>query len=118
RDVQQVVGEDDTLLAGQLAEREAYGALGGGARQAHRQPEVDGQLEVDVEELGPQLHGAHVGVEVTDIEAPVDGPLDLGPQLPAHLIEVGVVPDVLDGARETAVAVEQRWSLRDRPPAV
>ena len=45
--------------------------------------------------------------EVADVEAPDDGPFDLGPALPTHLVEVGVVPDVLDGAREAAVAVEE-----------
>ena len=56
--------------------------------------------------------------EVADVEAPHDGPLDLGPALAAHLVEVGVVPEVVDGAREAAVAVEQRRRLRDRAPAV
>ena len=77
------------------------------AAEPEREAEVDRQLEVDVEELGPQLQRAHVAVEVAHVEAPEDGPLDLGPALPAHLVEVGVVPDVLDRAGEAAVAVEQ-----------
>ena len=76
--------------------------------QAQRQPELDGEVEVDVEELGPQLQRAHVAVEVADVEAPQDRPLDLGPELAAHLVEVGVVPHVVDRAGEAAVAVEQR----------
>ena len=64
-------------------------------RHAQRQPEVDGQLEVHVEEVGAQLQRAHVAVEVRHVEAPVDRPLDLGPALLAHLVEVGVVPDVV-----------------------
>ena len=51
-------------------------------------------LEVHVEEVGAELHRAHVAVEVRHVEAPVDRPLDLGPALLAHLVEVGVVPDV------------------------
>ena len=53
-----------------------------------------------------------------DVEAPVDGLLDLGPALLAHLVEVGVVPDVVDGAREAAVAVEEAGGVGDRAPAV
>ena len=39
-------------------------------------------------------------------------------QLAAHLVEVGVVPDVVDRAGEAAVAVEQRGRVGDRAPAV
>ena len=63
--------------------------------------ELDGQLEVDVEELGPQLHAPEVGSEVADVEAPHDGPLDLGPALAADLVEVGVVPQVVDACAGT-----------------
>ena len=80
--------------------------------------ELDGEVEVDVEELGPQLERAEVGVEVGDVEAPEDGPLDLGPQLAAGLVEVGVVPQVVDRAGEAAVAVEQRRGVGDGAPAV
>jgi hypothetical protein len=44
---------------------------------------------------------------MADVEAPEDRPLDLGPALPADLVEVGVVPDVFHGLREPAVAAEQ-----------
>ena len=112
-------GKTHALLGGQLAEGEAgvaasVTALG----QPDRQRELDGQLEVDVEELGPQLHRPEVRGEVGDVEAPQDGPLDLGPALAAHLVEVGVLPEVVDGAREAAVAVEQRRRVGDRSPAV
>ena len=93
-------------------------ALGRSRRHAQRQPEVDRELEVHVEELGAQLQRAHVAVEVRHVEAPEDRPLDLGPALLAHLVEVGVVPDVVDRAREAAVAVEQARRVRDRTPAV
>src|SRR5690606_22294645 len=73
---------------------------------------------VDVEELGLELERAHVRIEVADVEAPEDGPLDLGPALAPDLVEVGVVPNVVDGAGEPAVAVEQRRSRGDRAPAV
>ena len=52
------------------------------------------------------------------VEAPHDGPLDLRPALAPDLVEVGVVPGVLDRAREPAVAVEQARRVGDRPPAV
>ena len=69
-------------------------ALGLGARQPDGQAELDGQVEVDVEELGLELERAHVAVEVADVEPPQDRPLDLRPQLAAGLVEVGVVPEV------------------------
>ena len=43
--------------------------------------ELDGQLEVDVEELGPQRDRREVRGEVGDVDAPGERPLDLGPQL-------------------------------------
>ncbi len=49
-----------------------------------------------------------MGVEMADIETPQDRPLDLGAALPTDLVEIGVVPDVADGAREPPVAVQQR----------
>ena len=114
----EVVGEHHALLGGEAAEREADVALEGGAQHPHRQAELDGEVEVDVEELGPELEAAHVAVEVADVEAPQDRPLDLGSELPAHLVEVGVVPHVLDGAGEAAVAVVQRGGPGDRSPPV
>ena len=111
-------GNSTPSSAARSPEREADGPLGRRAGEADRQAELDGELEVDVEELGPQLQHAHVGVEVADVEAPQDRPLDLGPALPADLVEVGVVPHVDVGAGEAAVAVEQRRGLGDRPPAV
>jgi hypothetical protein len=59
-----------------------------------------------------------VGVEVADVEAPVDGPLDLGPALAADLVEVGVVPEVGAGPGEATVAVEQGGGVGDRSPPV
>ena len=97
---------------------ESHVGLGLGTEQAQRQGEVHGQLEVDVEELRPQHEGVEVGVEVADVEAPEHGPLDLGPALPTHLVEIGVVPHVGHGAGEAAVAVEQGRGLGDRCPAV
>src|SRR5690606_27923094 len=77
RGVQEPVGEEDTLLGGQVAEGEADGPWGGGAGESDGQAVVDGEVEVDVEELRPQLHDAHVAVEVAHVEAPQDRPLDL-----------------------------------------
>ena len=114
----QVVREQDTFVGGELAEGEPDRPLGGGTRQPERQAELDREVEVDVEELGAQLERTHVGVEVADVVAPQDRPLHLGPQLAADLVEVGVVPQVLDRAREAAVTVEQGRRLGDRSPPV
>ena len=113
-----MVGERHTLVGGELAEGEAGVALAQARRQPHRQAELNGQLDVDVEELGSHRHGRQVGGEVAHVEAPDDGPLDLGAALAPQLVEVGVVPQVFDGSWEPAVAVEQRRCLRHRPPAV
>ena len=113
-----LVGEHHALLRGQAAEREPGHPFVDAVAEPERQAEVDRQLEVHVEELGPELHRAEVAGEVAHVEAPHDGPLDLGPALPPHLLEVGVLPGVLDRAREAAVAVEQARRMGERPPAV
>ena len=59
-----------------------------------------------------------MAVEVADVEPPQDRPLDLGAQLAAHLVEVGVLPHVVDRAGEAAVAVEQGGRVGDGRPAV
>ena len=59
-----------------------------------------------------------MGAQVADVEAPQDGTLQLGPALATGLVQVCVVPEVVDGARETAVPVVQARRLRDGPPAV
>ena len=79
---------------------------------------VDGHLQVHVEQLGAQLEGRAVVVEVADVEAPQDGPLDLGSALPSDLIGVGVFPGVDVGAGKAAVAVEQAGCVGDRTPAI
>ena len=55
---------------------------------------------------------------MADVEAPQDRPLDLRSQLAAYLVEIGVIPHVVDRARKATVAIEQRGRVRDRPPAV
>ncbi len=59
-----------------------------------------------------------MSIEVAHVETPVDGTLELGPALPAHLVEVGVVPQVGCRPREAAITVEQGRGLGDRSPAV
>ena len=113
-----LVGEHHALLGGQAAEREPGHPFVDAVAEPERQAEVDRQLEVHVEELGPELHRAEVAGEVAHVEAPHDGPLDLGPALAPHLLQVGVLPGVLDRAREAAVAVEQARCMGERPPAV
>ena len=113
-----MVGEDGPGLGGHGPGGEPHVALHGGAHHPQGQPELERQLQVDVEELGPQLQRPHVRVEVADVEAPQDGPLDLGPALAADLVEVGVVPDVLDRPGEPAVPAQERRRVGDGAPAV
>ena len=112
------VGEEHPLVGGQLPDRESDVGLGVGPEQAQGKAEVHRQLEIDVEELRPQEQGIEMGIEMADVEAPQDGPLDLGPALPADLVDVGVIPDVGDRPRESAVPVEERRCLGDRCPPV
>ena len=112
------VGEHRAFLGGEPAEREPGDALGLAVAQPHREPELDRQLEVDVEEVGTLLERAEMAGDVAHVETPDDGPLDLRPALPPDLVEVGVVPRVLDGPREPAVAVEEAGGVRDRAPPV
>ena len=111
-------GKTTACLGGEAPEREAGALLGDRRRQADRQGEVDGELEVDVEELGPQRDRREVRREVGDVDAPGQGPLDLGAQLAADLVGVGVLPEVVDGRRESTVTGEQRWGVGQRTPAV
>ena len=53
-------GNTHALLGGQPAEREPDRRARSRRRQPEGQAELDRELEVDVEELGPQLQGAHV----------------------------------------------------------
>ncbi len=98
--------------------REAQVVLDAAVDHAQRQRELDGQVEVDVEELRAVLHRREVDVDVADVEAPQDGPLDLGPALAPRLVQIGVVPDVVDRAREPAVAAEEGGRVGDGAPAV
>ena len=66
----EVVGEDDALFGRESPEGEADARFAAGARHAQRQVELDRELEVDVEEVGPQLHRAHVAVEVARRRSP------------------------------------------------
>jgi len=52
------------------------------------------------------------------VESPQDRPVDLGAPLVPHLVEVGMLPDVLNGPGEAPFAVEQRRGVRDRSPAI
>jgi hypothetical protein len=45
--------------------------------------------------------------------SPRGGRLDLGPQLAAGLLEIGVVPHVAQGAGQAALAVQQRGGMGD-----
>ena len=106
--VVEVVGEDDALVLGEASERES-GLLGGDRRrQPDRQRELDGQFEVDVEELGTQRDRGEVRREVGDVDAPREGPLDLGAQLAQDLGVIGVLPQVFERAGEPALARLQR----------
>lgn len=101
------VGEHCALFGGETPEREPGDTLTFTVAEPHRKTELDRELEVDVEEIGPLLECAEMAVDMAHVEAPHDGALDLRAALSPDLVEIGVVPRVLDGARETAVAVEE-----------
>ena len=90
------VGEHGTLFCGETAEREPGDPLTLAVAEAHREAELHRELEVDVEEVGSLLERAEVAGDVAHVEAPHDRALDLGAGLPPNLVEVGVVPRVLD----------------------
>jgi hypothetical protein len=56
--------------------------------------------------------------EVRDVDAPEEGPVDLGPTFAQHLVAIGVLPQVVEGARESAVTGLQRRCVGERTPAV
>ena len=85
------------------------------AGEAQREPEINGQLQSNIEELRPEFEGAQVGRDVAHVEAPIDGTLNLGAALLAHFIDVGMLPEIDQCPREAAIAVEQRGRVRDRP---
>ena len=57
-----------------------------------------------------------MGGEVGHVEPPQHGPLELGATLAPDLVEVRVVPQVLQRSGESAVAVEKARGVGDRPP--
>lgn len=105
--VVEVIGEHDAFLRGQPAEGEP-GLLGGdGGRQADGQAELARELEVHIEELGSQRDHREVRRQVRDIDAPRHRAFDLRPALAQHLRRVGVLPQIVDFAREAAFARQQ-----------
>jgi hypothetical protein len=46
-------------------------------------------------------------VRWADVEPPHDGALDLGPALAPDLVEIRVLPQVVDGARKARLARQQ-----------
>ncbi len=111
-----MIGGEDVLLGRQLVSRIAQVEIRAG--QADRQAELDGQLQVDVEELRAQAERLEMRAQVGEIEAPEDRALDLSPTFPTHLLHVGVFAQVGGGPGEAPVAVEQRWCIGDRSPPV
>ena len=75
--VVEMIGEHHALVGGELAERESRLLGGDGRREPDRQPELTRQLEVHVEELGPQRDRREVRGEVGRVDAPHDRALDL-----------------------------------------
>ncbi len=99
-------------LTGRVSEVEV------GAGQADRQAELDGEFEVDVEQLRSETQRLEVGTEVGEVEPPEDGPLDLGLALPSDLVDVGVLTQIGRGTGKSPVAVEQRRRIGDRAPPI
>jgi hypothetical protein len=52
------------------------------------------------------------------IEAPQDCSLDLSATLAANFVEIGVIPKICHGARESSIAIKKRWSVSDWSPSV
>ena len=103
----EVIGEDDPFLSREETEREP-GLIGAdGRRQADRKAELDGQIEVHVEELGAQRDGGEMWREVGHVDAPRNRPFDLGPTLAQHFFGIGVLPQVTDVAGEPGLSAEQ-----------
>ena len=67
---------------------------------------------------GLQLHRPEMRREMGDVEAPQDRSLDLDAALAPDLVEIRVLPEVVDAPREPALAVEERGSVGDGSPAV
>jgi hypothetical protein len=80
--------------------------------------ELARELEVHVEELGSQRDHREVRRQVGDVDAPRHRALDLGAALAQHLGRVGVLPQIVDVAREAALARQQRRCVRDGAEAV
>ena len=89
------------------------------SRQQHRQPVLAAEREVDLGELRGR-GGAHVGVEVRDVEAGRERRLDLGAHSVSTARRVGVPAHRRHVRPHEAVVVDQAGLLRggrDRPPA-
>ena len=89
------------------------------AGQPQREPEVDRQLEVDVEELGPQLAARRGGWSRWLTSKPHTMARSIWARHSRRTSSRSAWShSVLDRAGEPAVAVEQRGRVGDRPPAV
>jgi hypothetical protein len=47
-----------------------------------------------------------MGIQVSYINPPLNGTLDLGTQFPVHFVKVGMVPDIEHGARKPTAAAK------------
>ena len=112
----EVIRHRHALFGGEAAERKAGGGFGVAGFESDRELGLDGDIEQDVEELGALLHRQEVSGEVGWFDPPADRPLDLGSAFAADLVDVGVVPEILRGAGEPAVAVEKARCVGERCP--
>ncbi len=109
----------DQLVGGEeITDREAQRRLVAARRERQGEGELAGQVGVHIEELRASGHDAEVGVEVGDVETPEHRAFELAAAFAPDLVEIGVVPEIVRGAGEAAVAVEQRRGHGDRPPPV
>jgi hypothetical protein len=113
-----MVGEHDAFGSGEIPERKACDRRGDCRGKANRQGELDRELEIDIEELGTQRDRSEVGCEMGHIDAPCHRSFDLGAAFPAHFIGVGVLPQIVDGARKSTLTRDEARRMGDRTPAV
>ena len=102
-----MVGHKDALLGSKAPEGKTRSLFGVAALEPDGKLGVVRDVDQDIEEFGALLQRAQMGGEVSDIESPEPSPLELGPALSSNLVEIGVVPQIGNGAREPSVAVEQ-----------
>lgn len=80
--------------------------------------ELRGQVQIDLVEVGPRLHDVHMRVQVGDVDAPGERPLDLGPAFRARVRRVDPLERELGRRREEALFIVKRSAVGQAAPAI